>query len=65
MKGYRTIIVGLVLAIGPVALQYLGAVDWTQLIGPTGAFFVSGVIAIFMRSITTSPVGKPDVGANP
>ena len=58
MKGYRTILVGLALAIGPAALQYLGAVDWTNVIGPTGAFFVSGLVAIGMRAITTSPIGK-------
>lgn len=63
MKGYRTISVGLALAIGPAALQYLGAVDWATLIGPTGAFFVSGLIAIFMRAITSTPVGKPDAAA--
>ena len=63
MKGYRTILVGLVLAIGPAALQFLGAVDWSGLIGPTGAFFVSGVVAILMRFFTTTPVGKPGATA--
>ncbi|MCB1533812.1 MAG: lysozyme, partial [Rhodoblastus sp.] len=63
MKGYRTILIGLVLAIGPAALQFLGAVDWSALIGPTGAFFVSGVVAILMRFVTTTPVGKPDAPA--
>lgn len=58
MKGYRTILVGLALAILPEALQYLGAVDWANVIGPTGAFFVSGLIAIAMRAVTSSPVGK-------
>jgi lysozyme len=58
MKGYRTIAVGLMLAIGPAALQYLGAIDWAQLIGPTGAFFASGLIAIAMRAVTTTPVGR-------
>lgn len=65
MKGYRTILVGLALAIGPAALQYLGAIDWGQLLGPTGAFFVSGVVAILMRFVTTTPVGKPEAGATP
>jgi hypothetical protein len=60
MKGYRTILIGLALAVGPAALQYLGAVDWNALLGPTGAFFVSGVVAILMRFATTTPVGKPD-----
>jgi hypothetical protein len=59
MKGYRTVLVGLALAIGPAALQYLGAVDWSGLIGPTGAFFVSGLVAIGMRAVTTTPLGKP------
>ena len=58
MKGYRTILVGLALAIVPAALQYLGAVDWANLIGPTGAFVVSGLVAIAMRAITTTPMGK-------
>ncbi len=60
MKGYRTIVVGLVLAIGPAALQYLGAIDWAAVVGPTGAFFVSGLVAILMRFATTTPVGKPE-----
>jgi GH24 family phage-related lysozyme (muramidase) len=59
MKGYRTLAVGLALAILPAALDYLGAVDWSALIGPTGAFFVSGLVAIAMRAVTTTPVGKP------
>lgn len=63
MKGYRTILIGLVLAVGPAALQFLGAVDWSALIGPTGAFFVSGVVAILMRFVTSTPVGKPDATA--
>ncbi|MDE2363142.1 MAG: lysozyme [Hyphomicrobiales bacterium] len=58
MKGYRTLVVGLALAIAPAALQYLGAVDWSALIGPRGAFFVSGLVAVAMRAITTTPVGK-------
>jgi len=65
MKGYRTLLVGLALAIGPAALQYLGAIDWSQVVGPAGAFFVSGVVAILMRFVTTTPVGKPEAGATP
>ncbi|MDE2102516.1 MAG: hypothetical protein KGL39_35040 [Patescibacteria group bacterium] len=62
MKGYRTIFVGLLLAIGPAALQYLGGVDWNSLIGPSGAFVVAGMIQIALRFITTTPVGKSDAG---
>ena len=53
------VIIPIVLAIGPGALQYLGAIDWSALVGPTGAFFASGVVAILMRFVTTTPVGKP------
>ncbi|MFV0279231.1 MAG: lysozyme [Rhodoblastus sp.] len=60
MKGYRTILIGLAVATGPAALQYLGAIDWNALIGPSAAFFVSGVIAIAMRFVTNTPVGKSD-----
>lgn len=65
MKGYRTLAVGFVLAIGPAALQYLGAVDWAEVIGPTGAFFVSGVIAVVMRLLTSTPVGKQGAAEQP
>ena len=33
MNGYRTIIIGLLLAIGTPALAYLANIDWTSLIG--------------------------------
>lgn len=65
MKGYRTLVIGLALAIGPGALQYLGAVDWSALIGPTGAFFISGAVSILMRLVTTTPVGKQAPGTAP
>ena len=62
MKGYRTILVGLLLTIAPAALGYLAGVDWNAILGATGAFVVSGVIQIAMRLVTTTPVGKPDSG---
>lgn len=58
MKGYRTIIIGLIMVIGPPALTYLAGVDWVSLIGPDGAFLVSGVVMIAMRYFTTAPLGK-------
>jgi hypothetical protein len=57
MKGYRTIAVGLALAIAPAALQYLGAVDWSQYVGPVGASAISGVLMIVLRLVTTGPIG--------
>ncbi len=58
MKGWRTIVVGLGIAIGPAALGYLGDVDWASYVGPTTAFFISGAITVFMRFVTNTPVGQ-------
>ena len=57
MKGYRTILIGLGLAVLPPALSYLAGVDWNSLVGTQGAMMISGAIMIFMRMITTTPVG--------
>jgi opacity protein-like surface antigen len=58
MKGWKTIAVGLLMVIAPSALSYLAGVDWSQFVGPVGAFAISGGIAILMRVVTTTPVGK-------
>lgn len=62
LKGFKTLIVGLLLAIVPVALQYLAGIDWAQYVGPQTAFFISGAIMMVMRFFTTTPVAqaKPD-----
>lgn len=58
MKGWRTIAVGFVMAVGPVALTYLAGLDWTKLVGPNAAFVIAGAITIGLRMITSTPVGK-------
>jgi len=58
MKGYRTILVGLAMAIAPAALTHLAGIDWTQLVGPNGAMAMAGAITIAMRIITTTSVGS-------
>ncbi|MBV8447145.1 MAG: hypothetical protein JO094_03890 [Hyphomicrobiales bacterium] len=59
LKGWRTFIVGLGLAIAPSALTYLSGIQWDQHIGATGAFFVSGILMLAMRFITdTAPASK-------
>jgi len=57
MIGWRTIIVGGVMAAAPSLLTYLGGVEWTKVIGPNGAMALAGAITIAMRIITTTPVG--------
>ena len=57
MKGYKTIIAGLALVIGPPALSYLASVDWSQVVGTRWAFVISGLIMIGLRIVTDTPVG--------
>ena len=58
MKGFRTIIVGLGMAIGIPALQFLGGVDWTQYLPPQYAPVAAGIIMIAMRLITSTGTGS-------
>ena len=58
LTGFRTVLVGLVIAIGPAALTYLGGVNWTSLgLSPTVGVVIGAVI-IGVRAITTTPIGK-------
>ena len=58
MKGFRTIAVGLAMAVLPVALTYLAGVDWTQYVSPNIALLISSTVMIGLRTVTTTPVGK-------
>ena len=58
MKGFRTIIVGLGMAIGVPALQFLGGVDWTQYLPAQYAPVAAGIIMIAMRLITSTETGS-------
>lgn len=55
LKGWRTIGVGLLIAIAPTALQYLGGIDWTKIVGPNAALLIAGAVTVGMRLITTTP----------
>ncbi|HET7641225.1 MAG TPA: hypothetical protein VFK47_21125 [Ktedonobacteraceae bacterium] len=57
MKGWRTILWGLAMAVLPVGLHYLGGVDWTQYLSPTWAPVFAGIVTMALRLITTTPVG--------
>jgi hypothetical protein len=58
LQGLRTFAVGLALAIAPSAISYLSGIDWNQYIGATGAFFVSGLLMLAMRFVTSTPLGS-------
>lgn len=76
LKGWKTIIWNVFIAVAAplaIALQQLGAIDWSQYVGPIGAVFIGlaiGIIGIAFRVVTTGPVGAkgddepaPDVKA--
>jgi len=58
MKGWRTIAFGLLVAIAPAAVTYLGGVDWTELgISPTVSAGI-GLVIVALRAITNSAIGQ-------
>lgn len=58
MKGWKTILVGALVALGPTALQYFGGVDWSSVVPSPWDTVIAGGIMIVMRLITTTPVGR-------
>lgn len=55
MKGYRTYVVGFLLATVPPGLTYLAGLDWGHIVGPNGAALISAIIMVAMRTITNTP----------
>lgn len=58
MKGFKTVIFGVLMVIAPPALTYLAGVDWTQFVGANAALVISGLVTIGLRVVTTTPIGK-------
>ncbi len=57
LKGWKTVLFGLFVAIAPAAITYLGGVDWTALgISPTIAGAI-GLAIIGLRAITHTAIG--------
>jgi hypothetical protein len=58
LKGFKTVIFGLLVAAGPAALTYLGNVSWTSFgVSPT-AGAVLGLIIVGLRAATNTPLGE-------
>lgn len=55
MKGFRSVLIGLGLAVVPAATEYMAGVDWSFL-GETTGFVVGGVVMVVMRALTTTPI---------
>ena len=58
MKGLRTVLLGMFMAVVPVALQYLAGIDWTTLVSPTWAPVIAGGAVILLRYFTDTAIGK-------
>ncbi len=58
MKGFRTVLTGLGIAVAPVALEYVAKIDWTQYVSPNVALVISGLTMVALRAITTSALFK-------
>lgn len=58
MKGWKTVAFGVLTAILPALLTYLGGIDWTSLgIHPATAAAIGSAI-IALRAITNTSIGK-------
>jgi hypothetical protein len=58
MKGFKTVAFGVVIAIAPAAIAYLGGVDWTALgISPPVAALIGSAI-VALRAVTNTAIGQ-------
>lgn len=58
MKGFKTILVGLLIAVVPAITQYVGAINWDGILPAPYSTMVAGAIMILMRFFTTTPVAS-------
>ena len=58
IKGYKTFGFGLLLAIVPAILTYLGGVDWHTLGVSPGIAALIGAFIVALRSVTNTPPGS-------
>ena len=59
ITGWKTVIVGALMAVTPAALQYLAGVNWANIVSPAVAAFIYGGIMIAMRFVSTTSIFKP------
>lgn len=61
MKGYRTIIVNILMAVASIAVIWGIEIPPEQIDAiATGIVSVIGVVNLFLRGITTTPVGQKE-----
>jgi hypothetical protein len=57
LSGFKTLVFGLALALGPQAISFVSSFDWVHTFGlsPNAASVIGGVI-IVLRAVTTTPM---------
>jgi small neutral amino acid transporter SnatA (MarC family) len=55
LKGWKTIIFGLIMVVAPAAFNYLGVIDWQSLGISPGTSAIIGGIIIALRAVTNTP----------
>lgn len=58
MKGFKTVAFGLVVAVAPALVTYLGGVDWTLLGISPGVAAGIGLAVIGLRAVTSTAIGS-------
>jgi len=58
LKGWRTLLFGLLLMVAPAALHYLAGINWADYLSPQWVPPVTGTIVILLRLVTTTTAGK-------
>lgn len=57
LTGWKTVLFGALVAIGPVALNYVGAINWQSLGVSPAAGMVIGAVIVGLRAVTTTSIG--------
>ena len=58
MTGWKTFLMGLLLAIVPAVTQYFGTIDWNTILPAPYGLVVGGIIMAVMRWFTCTPIFK-------
>ena len=56
--GFKTVLVGLAMAILPPLTQYLGMIKWETVLPFPWNWVASGITMIVLRALTTTPIFK-------
>lgn len=58
MKGFRTVIINVLIVMITAGLQHLAGINWIELVGPTLAAVIVAAVNIALRAVTTTAIGK-------